>query len=413
MSGGYSAPAFGILNTGFVPKITNDVVLDMTTAARAAVDPNLDLSASEPMGQIVQIMAAAIAEVWELLQETYNATNPNAAEGQNLYGIGSITGTEPEPATYSQAICNAVMSSNTSINAGLIASVNGQPSNTWQLLGACDSNGNLTSTTLTSTTAGTYLSLWQSTQTGPIAAAAGQLTVIASLPAGLTSITNPNDAILGTNTETDAAFRVRRVLELAAAGSESLDAINAAVLEASTQIISSTTYENSGDTVDAFGRPPHSIEVVIFDGLSPTGSDDNAIAQAMWNEKPGGIQFYSASGDSGVATDSQGNTHYIPFTRVSVVPIYIDITTVGATSSSEVQAAIAAWGSALGPGSAVYRLQLMATILPDGNNPVAGTTDVSACTLGTAPSPSGTSNLTFTIRQIPYIETTNISVTLT
>ena len=158
---GYSAPAFGALTTGFVPKLTSDIVLDITTQARGNIDPNLDLSPTEPMGQAVQIVAGSIAEVWEVVQTTYNAVNPNAAEGVFLYGIGSIDGTKPLAATNSLCICTATMLTGVSIAAGVIGNVNGQPTNTWALLGACTAQGILTSSTLTSANAGALCVSWR------------------------------------------------------------------------------------------------------------------------------------------------------------------------------------------------------------------------------------------------------------
>lgn len=413
---GYSAPAFWVQPTGFIPKITSDFLLDITTKARGTVDANLDLGPTEPMGQIVGAVAGSLAEVGEVLQTIYNAVNPNAAAGVFLYGIGAISGTKPKPATFSSCIVNANMATGATVAAGLVANVNGQTTNTWILQGACDSVGNLLSTVLTASGAGVYTSLWFASAAGPIAAAAGQLTVVPSLPAGLNSITNPQDAVKGQLAETDSAFRTRRELEIAASGSESLDAIRAAVLLV-TGVISCQVFENYTDTVDAFGRPPHSIEAVVWDAVVPAASS-NAIAQALWNNKPGGIQYYTFSGDNGNAKDSQGNLHNVIFTRVAPITVYVNITTVGVPtgatgSTTAVANSIVSTSSKFVPGSGVIRSQLMCAPLPDGPFPVAGCTDVTAFTLGLSGSPTGVSNLTMTVRQFPYLSTGNIVVTLT
>lgn len=413
---GYSAPAFWVLPTGFVPKLTSDFLLDITTRSRGSVDANLDLGPTEPMGQVVGSVSGSLAEVGEVLQTLYNAINPNAAAGVFLYGIGSISGTTPKPATLSSCIVNANMATGATVAAGLVANVNGQPTNTWLLQGACDSVGNLLSTVLTASGAGVYTSLWFASTAGPQAAAAGQLTVIPSLPAGLNSITNPSDAVLGQLAETNTAFRQRRAVEIAAVGSESLDAIRAAVLLVN-GVISCQVFENVGDVTDGFSRPPHSIEVVVWDGVIPAAAN-NDIAQAMWDNKPGGIQYYSFSGDNGTATDSQGGTHNIVFTRVTSVPVYIDITTVGVPtgatgSTTAVANSVISASSKFVPGSGVIRSQLMCAPLPDGPFPVAGCTDVTAFTLGLASGPTGVSNLAMTIRQFPLLTTATIVVTLT
>lgn len=412
---GYSAPAFWVLPTGFVPKLTSDFLLDITTKARGSVDANLDLGPTEPMGQVVGAIAGSLAEVGEVMQTLYNAVNPNAAAGMFLYGIGAISGTTPKPATFGSCIVNANMATGATVAAGLVANVNGQPTNTWLLQGACDSVGNLLSTVLTASGAGVYTSLWFASAAGPIAAAAGQLTVVPSLPAGLNSITNPSDAVQGQLAETDTAFRARRALEIAAVGSESLDAIRAAILLVP-GVISVQVFENYGDVTDGFGRPPHSIEAVVWDGVSPAASN-TAIAQAMWNNKPGGIQYYSATGDNGTATDSQGTTHNIVFTRVASVPVYVNITTVGVTGVTGATTAVAnsviSASSRFVPGSGVIRSQLMCAPLPDGPFPVAGCTDVTTFQLGLATAPTGVSNLSMTIRQFPLLTTSTITVTLT
>ncbi len=273
---------------------------------------------------------------------------------------------------------------------------------------------------MVSTSAGNYNSLWESTVTGPTTVAPGQLTVIASLPAGITSITNPAAPFLpGTVQETDNAFRIRRVAELAAAGSDSIGAVRAAVLEVA-NVINAQVYENTGDVTDADGRPPHSMEVVVWD--APAGSplaNNNKIAQAMWDNKPGGIQYYSATGDNGNATDSQGNNQNMVFSRVTEKKVYVSITVtgrgLGTVTSAAVQQSIINWSNdlqpgssangpyALAPGSTVIRSQVMSSPLITGFFPVQDCIDVTACTLGFTTGPTGAVNLTTTVRQFPNL----------
>ena len=405
---GYSAPAFGLLSTGFVKKLTSDVFLDIQTQTRANVDPNFDTSPTEPIGQTLGIVSGSIAECWEVLETVYNAIDPDAAEGPLLYGIGAITGTNLIGATNSTCQVSVTMGSSATINAGLVGSVTSQPTNQWQLLGACDANGNITGP-LTSTSAGVYNSLWKSTTTGPNVANAGTLVVVATPPSGFVSMTNPNDAIIGTNQETDAEFRVRRNAELAASGQDTLDAIRAAVLQVA-GVVSCVVYQNDTDYVDATGRAPHSVEVVLFDGNTPTASN-NAIAQAMFDNQVAGIPYYSATGDGGFATDSVGNQHALNFSRVVVTPFWVTLTTTPPLPTAAVKASLAATAlSLLQPGSTAYRLQLMASILPDGPNPVALAEDVTIFLMDTHSTPTDTANIPATVRQQLYLPTTNITV---
>jgi uncharacterized phage protein gp47/JayE len=412
---GYSAPSFGLLSTGFVPKLTSDVLLDLTTKLRLLIDPNLDVAPTEPFGQAVGIFSGQIAEVWELLGTIYGQTDPNKAEGFLLDAVCAITGTIRKDATFSHVVVTMNMGASATINAGLIANVNGLPGNQWQLIGTADASGNLlTAGPVVSTSAGNYASYWQATVTGPQTAAAGQLTVVPSLPAGLVSITNAADAIIGTVRETDAQLRIRRTAELSAAGGGTMDGIRADVLNVP-NVVQCSVFENTTDFTDSSGRPPHSFEVVVFDGVTPLASS-NDIAQAIWNDKPAGIPSYSATGDFGIAIDSQGNNRTVPFSRAQVVNVYLNLTTVATGSEAAVKSQLAAFALAnLGLGSEVYRLQLMGAVLPFGEFPVAGVVDVPTFaldTVGPASAVTATANLVLTARQFPYIQTAHMQVNL-
>lgn len=404
----YSAPAFGLLTTGFVPKLSGDVLLDITTQARSLVDPSLDLSPTEPVGQMVGILAGSIGELWQDLAICYNGINPNAADGMLLYGIGAITGTYLEGATFSKVIVTATLGMNATINAGLIANVSGQPTNTWQLLGACNGTDFNVTGPLVSSAPGNYFSVWQSTVTGPSIAVANTLTVVPTLPAGLVSITNTVDAVPGTNQETDTNFRIRRQLELAASGNDTIDAIRSHLLEVP-GVISVQVYQNVYETVDAFGRPPHSVEAVIWDG-DPTQANNDAIAQVLWDNAPSGIQFFSDTGDQGTAMDSQGQPQIMAFSRVQPVTIYIACTTTPTGNEAAVKTSIYRAALNLVPGNTVYRLQLQCAPLPDGPFPVTGIEDVPTFALDVTSSPTAAANLTMSVRQQPVVSTVNITV---
>ena len=57
-------------------------------------------------------------------------------------------------------------------------------------------------------------------------------------------------------------------------------------------------WENGGDTVDADGRPPHSVEAMV------TGGDNAAIAAVLWAAKARGIATYGST--SVAVADAQG-----------------------------------------------------------------------------------------------------------
>jgi uncharacterized phage protein gp47/JayE len=152
------------------------------------------------------------------------------------------------------------------------------------------------------------------TVTGPVIANAGTLTNIVTPISGLTNVLNIQDAVVGTNVETDNAYRARMNEELQIAGAGTVEAIRSKLL-AVTGVTSALVYENTGDVPDAQGRPPHSFEAVV------NGGSDADIAEAIWLAKPAGIATDGTSNYT--ITDSQGNTHVIHFSRPTNIDIYI------------------------------------------------------------------------------------------
>jgi uncharacterized phage protein gp47/JayE len=172
--------------------------------------------------------------------------------------------------------------------------------------------------TVTETTAGVPQATVTMTaeNTGPITAPAGTLTEIATPVFGLNSTKNSEDAIVGRNVETDAEYRVRREQELQGAGSGTVEAIRAALLEVD-GVTQAIVFENDSMVTDLDGLPAKSVRAFVQGGI------DQEIADKLWLAKGGGIE---TSGDElEVVNDSQGLPHNIYFSRPVNVPIYITI----------------------------------------------------------------------------------------
>lgn len=150
--------------------------------------------------------------------------------------------------------------------------------------------------------------------TGPIVAPAGSLTVIESPVGGWNTVTNPEDATVGTNIETDTELRLRRIQLLGAIGTATLQALVTTVREV-VGVTQTVGFENLLDVVDGFGRPGHSFEIVALGGL------DQDIFDAIFRVKPAGIFPFGSV--SGFVVDSQGFSHAISFSRPTSVPIWI------------------------------------------------------------------------------------------
>jgi uncharacterized phage protein gp47/JayE len=161
--------------------------------------------------------------------------------------------------------------------------------------------------------------VYNCTQTGPISAPANSVTTINNPVNGLNSVTNPAAGILGTNAESDAAFRVRRMTALFGG-----DATDAAIGSFIQNNVPGVTFayciSNRTSFVDALGRPAHSFEVQVIGGAN------QAIANALWQCMPAGIQPYGNVGPLTVI-DSSGNPQIVYFSRPVSRYIWINITT--------------------------------------------------------------------------------------
>lgn len=176
---------------------------------------------------------------------------------------------------------------------------------------------------------------------------------------------NLSDGILGRDVESDAEFRARRQQRLNLAGSSTVDAILSAVGDVE-DVSFVNVIENDTSFVSPApdSLPPHSFEVVV------EGGTELSIAEAIFNDKPAGIQAYSGAGVnekvSLLVPDTAGNSHLIEFSRPTAVAIVdLDITLTHDSSygggdvsagNQAVKDALSAFIEALQPGDdIIYR----------------------------------------------------------
>lgn len=239
------------------------------------------------------------------------------------------------------------------------------------------------------------------TQTGPIIANAGTLTVIATPITGLTGVLNTQDATVGSDVESDNAYRLRMAQELQIAGAGTLEAIRAKLLQVA-GVTAVLVFENVTDIVDGQGRPPHSFEAVV------EGGDEATIAEEIWLTKPAGIETYGNT--TTTIVDSQGQTHTINFSRPTVVPVYIiaNLTvddTYPANGDTTVQTLLAQYGNSLGIGVELIVVPKLISQLAQ----VQGIQDA-VLLVGTSPGPTLPDNITPTAYEVLSFDTSRITV---
>lgn len=126
-------------------------------------------------------------------------------------------------------------------------------------------------------------------ETGDIFLPVGVINNIVKADAGLLEVCNFSDSyVAGRRQETDVEVRKSygdKIFHLSNCMTESIES---AILSNVQGVGSVSAYENYTNETDAFGRPPHSVEVVV------EGGDDMLIAKEILKTKAGGISTYGA-----------------------------------------------------------------------------------------------------------------------
>jgi uncharacterized phage protein gp47/JayE len=380
----------GLTSSGFERKILGDIKEEIQDSLKSVLGNSINLLPPSFLATIVGIFSERENLIWELAEDVYNSQYPDTASGISLDNVVAITGINRLEATFSTATVTLEGSDGTIVPAGTVFSVLGNTLARFVLdveqiipiSGEIDA-------TCTAESA------------GAVQAPSGTLTVIETPVAGLDSVTNALDAVVGRELETDIELRLRRRNVLQVAGAGTPEAIRSRLLglENVTDVI---VFENQSMIEDMDARPPKSYEAVVNGGL------DADIDQAIWESKPAGISTYGNQNNSVI--DSQGFTQAVNWSRPSEVDIWVEV---DLTTDSEfpvdgiaqAEAAILAYGNGLGIGKDVIVYpQLMCAL-----HEIAGITDV-AIRVGLSASPTLDNNIVIAPNEIAKFDSSRILV---
>ena len=239
--------------------------------------------------------------------------------------------------------------------------------------------------------------------TGPINAPSGTLTSIDTPLTGWTSVTNPNDVILGQDRETDAEFKIRRTQTLESSGAGTLNSIRARLLTLPgvSQVIG---FENNTLVTDLQGREAKSFEMIV------RGGDDDEICNEIWESKPAGIR--TIGNVICPIVDDEGFPQEVRFSRPTAAEIYLelDLNVNGdfpADGVNQIQQAIIDFSANLFIGSDVIVYPKVVAALCA----VPGITDVQV-RIGKTAGPTLDDNVIIADNEIAVFDTSRITVTV-
>ena len=310
-------PGRYLTEQGLAIPTVESLLYDLSVAQRGenGIHPLLNTDPDSPVGQLNGIFASHLREAWEVVGILFNAGNPDGAEGALLDHVCAITGTKRAAATPSKFVGKrkliASLTATGQVPAGTVFSLEGDPTVRFVATETVKANG----------VAGDYPVSAECEKAGPVRAPATKLNQIATPVVGLNAISNPlYDAELGTDEDLDPALRLRRESELRATGAANPDAIRADLLAIEVDgvkpVLSCKVFWNDSDAFDLNGLPPHSLEPLIYDGISVDHTLDDTVAQTVFDSKPGGIQVIG--NQVGIAVDDTGAKQSVRFSRPTI-----------------------------------------------------------------------------------------------
>lgn len=295
---GSSVPTIQFTSTGFVAPAQSDVLIGVQADMNAAFGGNLNPALNTPQGQLVSSETAIIGDCNNQFVYFTTQTDPNYAQGRMLDAIGQIyflTRNSPEPTTV-QATCSGAQG--VVIPTGALA---------------IDTAGNLYSCTTGGTIplGGSITLSFACATNGPIACPAGSLTTIYQAIPGWDSITNAADGVIGSNVESDAAFRARRAASVAVNAISTNDAVLANVLAVPNVLDAYVTDNPTSSPVTIQGQTIAANALFVC----VSGGAQADIATAIWKKKPPGIPM---TGSTTATVTDTGSGYYVPYPTYTI-----------------------------------------------------------------------------------------------
>lgn len=279
-----------------------------------SIDPNWNLEPSTPDGLKVAHDAEVFGALDEVIQQTYNAKDPNKAVGMDLDIIGSLTGS-----VRSEGTASTVPLTITGVPGTIVPIGTRYASSTTGTRWSIDQAVTLT--------AGTATTQATCTAPGPVQADPNTITVIVDVVGGMMAVNNATPATPGTDAQTDAEFRVERSTAVGRPGNNQIDS-SLGELFAVPGVRRAKAYENDtgSDAVDPvdnpYGLPAHSMTYIVDGGTDPE------VAMALYVKKNPGVRMNQSGTPVTVVVTSPNypqNQKTIRFGRPFYIPMVVDI----------------------------------------------------------------------------------------
>lgn len=295
---------------GYKIKTQNSYFEDETNLYKA-IDPLWNLDPSSPDG----LKAAHDAEVFsaldELIKQAYDARDPNKASGHDLDVLGKLTGARRSLGTPSTVKLKVTGVAGTIIPEGSTVETD-------------DKISFVTDEAVTIGLDGTAEVNASCTVNGAIEVDANKLTTISQTIGGWQTVTNPLPAVVGTDRDSDAIFRIKRAQSVGQAGMNQKESIFGELYSTKgvrkVAIYENKTNSSSVDPVqNPHGLPPHSLAIVV------DGGEDQDVAESIYRKNCPGVNLHAV----GTKVEKTIYSKIFPASYDVIIfsrPEYVDIT---------------------------------------------------------------------------------------
>ena len=303
-----------------------DIVTELNTVFRDIYGSDVNLEASSPDGQLVNILALAKADMLDMNVQTYNSFDLDQAVGTALDRAAQYCGIFRKGGVYTQVIIQVVASAGVTIA--------GQDTATPFTIS--DINGNLFQLVTTTTlSVGSQNLTFQAAAIGYVQILANTLTVQVTPVLGVTSVNNSAVPVLnGSDQESDAAFRIRIQRSNGLLGTSAYARMLKALLQIS-GLTNAFVYLNHSNVTDVHNVPGHSVYIIV------DGGTDADIAEAIYANLDAGCGMVGSV--SVPVTQIDASQFTILFDRVIVQNLYVKFAAVSKSGVAVDHAVLAAY----------------------------------------------------------------------
>ncbi len=268
-----------LTRTGYKIKPQNEY-FDEEKKLYLAIDPLWNLDPSTPDGLKMAHDSEVFSALDELIKQAYDARDPNKASGYDLDVLGKLTGAKRSLGTPSTVKLKLTGVAGTIIPEGSRVETD-------------DKVSFATDEAVTIGLDGTAEVNASCTINGAVEVDANRLTNIAQTVGGWQTVTNPLPAVVGTDRDSDAVFRIKRAKSVGQAGMNQKESIFGELYGTKgvrkVAIYENKTNSSSIDPVqNPHGLPPHSLAIVV------DGGEDQDVAESIYRKNCPGVNLHAA-----------------------------------------------------------------------------------------------------------------------